>query len=217
MKPSTFLLAVAAAFSVPVVAAESVVPDPFLPSRYEKLAAESPFKLATPEQKPPEPVQSWAAGLAIIGLVRESNDTDGKEVPKVWISGPNMTLFSLEGNKPGPNGISIDRVQSSDNLKELKVVLKKGSEFATLEFDKGQLNTPPPPVAPTQTRPPVPSAQPNKPGTYRTPTPTVPRPAVGAYPSTGAANPAFRGTTGASTPPSSSTRRRILPVPAAPQ
>lgn len=119
-----------------------VIPQPRPPERYAKLGEVSPFALATVELPPAdEPKKIWADNLYVTGLGKDY--VNGKEEVFVSIkSRGEQTAFSLYGSEPGYDGIAIGNVVWSDQVGKSKVTLRKGVEFATIEFDPQVIQTP---------------------------------------------------------------------------
>ncbi len=147
MKTLPAILAVGTFLSAtPAFSATSAIPERRNSDRYEKMQEDSPFALATPAAPVAEVVKGWASSLYVSGIGK--NYISGKEQIFVGIkSRGEQTSFSLYGNDPNSEGISIGGIEWSDQLGKTKVTLKKGAEFATVTFDPQVISTPAAPVA----------------------------------------------------------------------
>lgn len=161
---------------------ESVLPEPVAVDRYEKGLNESPFALATKVEAPAEKKDSFAANLVLTGLSRYPG-SDGVE--RDWVSvrsRDNRVAFSLYGDEasaePDAEGITIVKVNRSDENRKSSVTLKKGGEEATVEFSQESAPTAPPTPAGGVVRPgmpavpgvPLPGGAPRGPGGIVRPT-----------------------------------------------
>ena len=98
------------AVTVPVEAATSPLPEPRPIDRYQKMAEDWPFALATPSAPVSEPVKGWASNLYVGTLMRDFKD--GKEMTFVGVKARGeQTSFTLFGNEPNPEGILRRRDQ----------------------------------------------------------------------------------------------------------
>jgi hypothetical protein len=136
--------------------------------------------LATAAAPPPPPEHNFAEGLKIKGL-GYTPDKDGNLKRTVFVqsaqSAANKLSFVLEGDEPGTGdgaGISVSKVNESSEWGKSTVELKKGNEFATIEYDQMEVQ-----AAPAQQQPIRPNnnfrnpVQPNRP---------IPRPIPNASP-----------------------------------
>ena len=173
--PRSFLALSLLAAAAPAFAATTAIPERRTAERYGKMSEDSPFALATAAVPVAEPVKGWASGLYLSGIGK--NYVGGKEQIFVGIkSRTEQTAFSLFGNDPGYDGISIGGIEWSDQLGKSKVTLKKGTEFATVTFDPQIIATPAAPVA----QPRNPGAPGMKPQPGGIPANNIPRPPAGS-------------------------------------
>ncbi len=142
-----------------VVSASEPPPDSYAVARYSQLMADSPFALATPTSAPPPPERSFAEGWSVIGLWQEKAP-DGTTIDKATIRTSEAKTFTLAGHDPDHDGVSISAVKWSDKPFSSSLTLKKGAEFANIEFIDPSQATPPPPAAPVNIqRPGMPNIQ----------------------------------------------------------
>ena len=146
-------------------AAGITIPQRQPPETFQKMTEDWPFGLATPVAPVEAPVLGWASNYNVVGIGKKM--VDGKEEAFVAIKSRDATAsFSLFGTEPGHDGISVVNIEWNDKVMESRVTLKKGAEFATIEFDKQAMPTAPVPGAPPgQLRP----GMPNLPGGVRQP------------------------------------------------
>lgn len=111
------------------------LPVAFPPARYEAMAKTSPFALATPTAAPVAP--GFASSLYLTGVAKIGN----KDFVTI-ASRDQPTRFSLTADEPGNEGVSLVSVEWSEQVGKSKVTIKKGTEFATLEFDQAILQKP---------------------------------------------------------------------------
>ncbi len=135
-------------------ATDFVPPQPLPAGRYDKMVEDWPFTLATPAAPVVEATAGFAVNLHVMGISRERYP-DGKERDVVTVkSHADQTSFRLFGNEPNKEGISVAGVEWSDRVGKSKVTLKKGAEFAPLEFDQSVLHSSSPmPQVSSQPRP----------------------------------------------------------------
>ncbi|MDB6155828.1 MAG: hypothetical protein JWL90_4281, partial [Chthoniobacteraceae bacterium] len=151
--------------AIPSFGVQDGMPEPFSADRYDAMLKRSPFAVATPPTPAvAEPTDPFP-GLYVAGISKMRFE-DGTEKDRVTIKtrGDLNGGFTLIGSEPNKDGYAVTSVQSPDNWKETKVIIKKGTEFATLSFD---LQSTPSAPTPTQNPPPRP-VMPNQP---RTPAP----------------------------------------------
>ncbi len=132
--------------------AENVIPPAWPATRYEGLIAKSPFAPATPAAAPAAP--GFAANLFVTGIAKIA-DKDFVMIS----SRDQQTKLSLYGDQPSGD-ISLVSVQWSEQIGKTKVTIKKGQDFATLEFDQAAVQKP---VQVTNTQPVVPGQGPMRP------------------------------------------------------
>ncbi len=125
-------------------AVESFLPAAFPASRYDSIVEKSPFSLATPPAPPPqEQVKGFAADYYLTGL--------GLLDDKTFVSIKSRDLstnFTLFGNEPNLDGVALVSVDWSPVRGKSTVTIKKGTEFAKLEFNQAEVqaaNAPAPP------------------------------------------------------------------------
>ena len=163
-----------------------VLPEPFAATRYDKMLEESPFALATPTAAPAEPAKSWAVNYYLGPVWRIVRDGEEREYAVVKSRGDISGSFTLTGHDEGPEGVQLVKLEWQDDITKTKAVVKKGTEFATLEPDQSAAPSAPPPQ-------PRPNGQPGMPpqnggGVRRPgqpvppPQPIIPRPANTAPP-----------------------------------
>ncbi len=155
------LLVHCAAFSSVVgacVATESNDPAPFPEARYAAMSEQSPFALATPVAPPTVPMANFAAGWKLTGLTKVP--VSGVPTDRVTVVTAENKSFSLTGAEE-KDGVSVSNVGWSSKVAGSTVTLKKGTEFATVEFSHeipaagARLAVPPLPNAGMAGRPPV--------------------------------------------------------------
>jgi len=122
------------------------LPTPYPLVRYEHMSAVSPFATAT-ATGPAAAAPGFAALLYVAGVARlghaeyvaiKSRDTDKP-----------VSLF-LQVGESSADGMTVERLNWSDEIGKSTVDVTKGSEKATLEFDEAQMvrsvPAPPPPM-----------------------------------------------------------------------
>ena len=116
--------------AVCVTAADSVLPAPLPPARYVAMRQKSPFApptvAAMPVATPGFAVDWFVSGLAKIG------DKDFVTIQ----SRDGQKRFSLFVGEPGPDGITLTKIDWAPEIAKSKAVVKKGTETASLEFDQ---------------------------------------------------------------------------------
>jgi len=125
-------------------AAASGSPEPhaFPPSRYDIMIASSPFALATRAAEPGPDAPNPFADLVVATLAQINDPVTGtRDIVTVRSRADQSTFFTLEGNEPNRDGFEITRIEWSDRVGETKVVIKKGTQTGTLEFDKSGIVT----------------------------------------------------------------------------
>jgi hypothetical protein len=133
------ILAAAAALLADAVATAAnvpVAPEAWPQSRYERLRQESPFDVATAEEKSDEPPPiPWTEGLFISSLAKMMRE--GVEVDYLIVrNSKDPGVFTIiESGKPNDLGIELVKLESSDNPSKTVATVKKGAEFGTLKFD----------------------------------------------------------------------------------
>ena len=164
------------------------IPAGFPPDRYEQLVKKSPFALAT-AVVPVVATPGFAANLYVTGIAK----IGGSDFVSIS-SRDQQSKFSLMAGETGKDDISVVSIDWSDQVGKSKVTVKKGNEFAVLEFDQALLQ------GPIQASPQVPmpmpvAGQPGMPqpgGPRRIILPNQPAPAPGQPPGAPPAGPAIR-------------------------
>ena len=119
------------------------LPSALPAARYEQMIRKSPFALATPVVAAPA-TPGFAASLYVTGIAKIGN-ADFVSIS----SRDQQSKFSLLSGEQGKDDISLVSVEWSDQIGKSKVTIKKGAEFAVLEFDQAALAAQPAqPVAP---------------------------------------------------------------------
>ena len=140
MKTPLPLLAVTAFTTVGAFSATGpTIPQRPPPETYEKLTEDWPFALATPPAVVAAPKADWSSNYAVSGIGKQG--VGGTEEAYVAIRKKDGTgTFSLFGNKKNDaEDVSVVSIEWSDSVGTSRVTLKRGSEFATIEFDKAAL------------------------------------------------------------------------------
>ncbi len=146
MKKPSFILSLGVALSSQVALAATTIPERRTQDRYQKMPEDSPFALATIAVPVAAVVIPWASSFYVGGIGKSY--VNGKEEVFVAIkSRGEQTAFSLFGNEAGFDGISVGGIEWNDSVGKSRVTLKKGPEFATVEFDQAVIQTPAAPVA----------------------------------------------------------------------
>lgn len=147
-------------------ATPSAVPQRLPEVRYEKLRSNSPFAVATAAEAPKEDVIPWAQNL-YVGSVAKMKE-DGTE--KDWVVIKDRTqpggLIQLFGNEVNQEGYQLVKLEWSEEPRKTKASVKKGTEFATIEFDQAAFTSSAPAPQPSGQKPPqgVPRTQGALPG-----------------------------------------------------
>ena len=146
------------------------VPQPHPPSRYEQMAQQWPFSVATPLAPVVEKGPSIFNQMHVVGVLRINEG--GQEQDTVWLkNNADQTTIAVKSNQP-KEGFAIAGIEWSERVGKGTVTIKHGSEFGKLQFDQSAVAPPPPPS-------PAPGAngipQPNRGGNRL---PVVPRPSV---------------------------------------
>lgn len=159
------------------VAAGLPAPLPF--SRYARLVTRSPFAPATPVE-PVAAQPNFAQQLYVTGLAKEAMGGAEKDVAFIS-SRDGQSRYTLVSGEPGPEGMTLMKVDWAPEVAKSKVAVRKGAETGVVEFDQAlvQRQTGPPeqpqPAMGAPPRPvPMPGAAPRptvagRPGTVATP------------------------------------------------
>lgn len=146
------------------------LPVVYPPARYEQMVKKSPFALATPVVAAPA-TPGFATNLYVTGVAKIGN------ADFVSISTRDQqSRFSLLAGESSSEGISLVSVEWSDQIGKSRVTVKKGTEFAVLEFDQAALVSNPIQVPPQVAPPPMPvqpGVRPNVPGRVILPNPGI--------------------------------------------
>ena len=196
------------------MALAGVIPDPLPASRYDKMLDQSPFAVATPTEAPAEKIVGWAENLYLGPVAHITKDGEEKDFVVVKSRSDPTGSFTLIGNAENSDGIQLVKLEWSENPAKAKAVVKKGTEFATLEVNQADFTNPPAPVQ--QPRPgvgPTGIPVPNAGNVIRRPTntpaqPVIPRP-TGTYPSAPNAAPAIQQGASATNNQNPNDRKRI--------
>jgi len=109
------------------------IPVPLPAARYEQMVKKSPFALATPVV-PVAATPGYAANLYVTGIAKIGN-ADFVSIS----SRDQQSKFSLLSGEVGADDISLVSVEWSEQIGKSKVTIKKGAEFAVLEFDQAAM------------------------------------------------------------------------------
>jgi hypothetical protein len=120
-----------------------VAPDGYNTDRYASLWQHSPFALATVEQQAPP---GFAQNFAVVAVAR----VDDEDLVTI-LNRVSQERFTVSAD-PNADGIKLVSVDSDPDPLKTKVKLQKGTENATIGFDKAllamnQAPAPPPPNA----------------------------------------------------------------------
>jgi hypothetical protein len=141
-KPSVLVLVLATA-SVGY-SKDAVVPERLPLERYQRLKSDPPFAVKTINVPDPAPKISWAESFYLSGASKFM--VNGKERDWVYIvhkSDP-AAAFQLYGTEPNELGIQIVKLDwHPENPVNTRVILKKGTESATLDRDRAAFTAPP--------------------------------------------------------------------------
>lgn len=107
-----------------------VIPASWPADRYDKLIQQSPFAPATPVKAPAEP--DWATNLYLSSVAAVG---DSYLVGIASRENPNSKIFLTSG-EPGPENMTLERVDYSAERGKSKAIVRKGDKTATLEFDQ---------------------------------------------------------------------------------
>ena len=118
-------------------------------SRFEKMALKSPFAPATPVVAA-APVPGFAANLYVTGVAK-IGDQDYVSIASRDQQQPRFSLATGE-TSGSPDGITVLSVEWSDQIGKSKVNIKKGTEFAVLEFDQATIQNSSPQISPPMQR-----------------------------------------------------------------
>jgi hypothetical protein len=161
-------------------ASAEAIPVAFAAARYEKMLADSPFALATPMEKPKDPEPSWSANLYLGPVWRIVRDGVEREYAVVKSRADISGAFTLTGHDPGPDGVELVKLEWAEDITKTKAVVKKGTEFATLEADQtAPAAVPPPQPRPNNGQPGMQNGllnSPRRPAIPGVPQPSIPRP-----------------------------------------
>lgn len=156
--------AAAPAAATPAPVAASVIPQRHTETRYAKLRSNSPFALATAEA-PKEEVIPWAQNLYLGGGSKIKQEGVEKDWAVIKDRTQPGSLIQLFGNEENKEGYQLVKLEWSEDPKKTKATVKKGTEFATLEFDQGAFTSAAPaPMPQPGGQKPMPVGMPRQPG-----------------------------------------------------
>jgi hypothetical protein len=112
------------------------IPSAFPASRYEPLIKSLPFALATPVAAVAAP--GFAANMYLTGVAKIGS----QNFVTIATRDQPPAHFSLTPGETA-DGISLVSVEWSEAVGKSKATIKKGTEFATLEFDQATMLKPP--------------------------------------------------------------------------
>lgn len=117
-------------------AAGPTIPQRPAPDTFQKLTEDWPFALATPVVAVAPSVVPWSSNYFVSGIGKSYEN--GTEEVFVAIKKKDGTGgFSLYGNQVNRDeDVSVGGVEWAETYLKSRVTLKKGSEFATIEFDQ---------------------------------------------------------------------------------
>ena len=127
------------------------IPEGYAVERYSALWEHSPFSLATVQ---PQAQPSFAQNLALVGIAR----IEGEDMVTL-LNRVSQERFTV-GTEPNADGIAVVSVDTDSDPLKTRVSIRKGSEVATVSFDKGLLaltQSPPPPPAGVPAQPAAPN------------------------------------------------------------
>jgi hypothetical protein len=135
MLPMRFVLLPLLLTAFSAGAAESPWPEKLPENRYDAMKEQSPFALATAPAEPPKaPTESFTANWELTGA---GTLPDGREYVAVR-SRDRRVAFSLAGGEvstdPDAQGVSLASVNWSPGYRKTSATLKKGTEFAKVEY-----------------------------------------------------------------------------------
>jgi hypothetical protein len=146
----SFLCALFACFcarATVAVSADNVELRTFPASRYAPLIAASPFALDTRAIAPPVDEPNPFADFVIVTLAQIHDPATGThDIVTIRSRKEPPTFWTLEGKTPNCEGIQVTRIDWSERVGETKVVIKKGAQMGTVEFDKAAMHPTAPPV-----------------------------------------------------------------------
>jgi hypothetical protein len=125
----------------PAVFASTAVPEPVPLGKYDALIQRSPFAPATAPPAPPAP--GFAENLFVNGLARIGS----RDIVMVYDQ-QQATTFTLATGQKNDRGISIASVEWAKKVGNSKVTVRKGDQFAVLQFDTAKLKPSEPQGAP---------------------------------------------------------------------
>jgi hypothetical protein len=135
------ILAFALAAPAGLCAVGNDVPQPFPPDRYSKMIEKSPFAPATPVAA--EDAPNFAQNLYITGIAKL-----GAQDCVFVASRDGQTRYSLITGEEGPQGMKIERITYSTEVGKTKVIIRKGGETGTVQFDQAAIQHTAAPSAP---------------------------------------------------------------------
>ncbi len=145
MKAPVFLLVfcVGALASSVTARADDVLPPPAPAKRYEKLAAHSPF--APPSAgpapmapaAPPPPGPTWSENLTVTSLMQ----VHGVYTVTVAAKDSPTKFFVRSDAEDAESHLMVASVRWADRPEDIKVTLRKGTQFGDVHFDPAATST----------------------------------------------------------------------------
>jgi hypothetical protein len=117
-------------------ATETAIPVSLPAERYQQMIKQSPFAPATAVTAPVANA-GFAASFYVSGVAKI-----GSQDFVTIASRDGQTRFSLAPGEEGPDGITITKVDWSDQPGKSKVTMKKGNETGIAEFDEAAMQKP---------------------------------------------------------------------------
>lgn len=145
------------------ISAGPTIPQRPPPDAFQKLTEDWPFALATPVAPVAEAVVPWSSNYFVSGIGK-SYENGAEEVFVAIKKKDGTGGFSLFGSQVNKDeDVSVGGIEWSETLLKSRVTLKKGTEFATIEFDQAAAH-----AQAAQLAPPRPG-MPNMPGVRQQP------------------------------------------------
>lgn len=113
----------------------AALPEPFAPDRYAAMKQSSPFALATPAAEKAE--ANFARDMFISGIARIGE----KNLVSITTQDKTKSYTLITGDPP-IEGMALLDVNWNDQLGKTTVQIKKGEEFATLQFNEMVVRAP---------------------------------------------------------------------------
>ena len=116
-------------FTLHVCAAEPVIPQGYLPERYERIWKKSPFTVASVIAPEAVDNSTFADSLTLAGLIT----IGGKPLVTV-VANDSQETFLVDGDTPNSAGLQVVSFVNDLDPSKVEVVLKKGDATGTLHF-----------------------------------------------------------------------------------